>query len=201
MKTADHTALDTHALLLEISQGSESAFSILMQRYWQNIYLHVLSYLKKATVAEEITQDIFIQVWKKKDMLVNIDNFESYLYVMARNRTLTELRKKLRTESINSNDDLPSEWMSPEGELTYKEMYNTLIKGIDSMPNRRREIFRMSRIEGYSHIEIAEKLGISKHTVNEHIGDALNYLRTWLRNHSDDSFLLTAIFMMILYEA
>lgn len=192
---------DETLLLSQIAAGDEAAFSRLMQRYWQNIYLHILTYLKRTEVAEEITQDIFIQVWKIRQELPVLKSFESYLYIMTRNRTITELRKKRQPDDTLQTDDIMGDWLQPDGQLTYKEMYQTLMAGVAKMPPRRREVFTLSRLEGFSHNEIAEKLGISKHTVNEYIIDAMNFLRTWLRNHNDDTFLLSAIAALILYES
>jgi len=200
--TTDHiTAYDEAAVLSKTAAGDEVAFGRLMQRYWQNIYLHVLTYLKRSETAEEVTQDIFIQVWKIRAELTKLNSFESYLYTMTRNRTITELRKKRELAKEETTDDIAAEWLAPDGQLTYKEMYESLMRGVAKMPQRRREVFTLSRLEGFTHNEIAEKLGISRHTVNEYIIDAMNFLRTWMRNHTNDSFLLSAIIALILYES
>lgn len=184
-----------------MSQGDEAAFARLMQRYQQPIYVHVLTYLKRAVLAEEITQDIFMQVWRIRETLTKIDNFEGYLYILTRNRTISELRKRKHALDTEPKDDISSEWVQPDEQLGYKQLYHVMMDGIDKLPPRRQEIFKLSRLEGWTHAEIAQHLGISRHTVNEHIQDAMNFLRTWLRNHHHDLLSYGAICWLILYDA
>lgn len=194
-----HTAYDEHPVLARLAAGDEAALSELMKRYWQTIYLHCLSYLKKAEVAEEITQDIFIQVWKLREKTPELNSFQDWIFILTRNKTISELRKRKDHLPEDVIDSIATESPDPDAQLSYKELHQTLMQGMERLSPRRKEIFKLSRLQGKTHGEIAEELGISKYTVNEHILEALNFLRTYVRNHSDDAFLIAAILTMILY--
>jgi RNA polymerase sigma-70 factor (family 1) len=183
------------ALLAAIAEGDDVAFETLLGRHWKRIYFRALSYVKSVHAAEELTQDIFIMLWRKREQLPTLDNFDAYLNIMVRNSILSALRTRLVIEGVSDHDE--SLWR-PDSQLEHKESYALIQKGIELLPQRRQEVFRLSRIEGLTHAEIAEQLGITKQTVNEHIIAAMAFLKTFLRNHSGDAL---AIFITLQFLA
>jgi RNA polymerase sigma-70 factor (ECF subfamily) len=167
---------------MRIAQSDERAFTLLVEQYSATIYSHVLTYLKNASRAEEITQDIFMSVWRHRTELPSISNFPGYLYVITRNRTNSAFRERLLKYEEVEKDELENNWLNPAGELELRQLSDTLMKGIQSMPPRRKQVFSMSRFEGKSYDTIAAELDISKSAVNKHIIEALLFLRTHLRN-------------------
>ncbi|MBO9631573.1 MAG: RNA polymerase sigma-70 factor [Chitinophagaceae bacterium] len=177
-------------LLLQIANADQASFSLLMKNHWSSVYVFALMYLKVAETAEEITQDVFVDIWNNRQKLPDLDNFRNYLFIIARNKTYSRLRKRLAVLVESNSDKIKEELYNPDAQLIYKELYNELNNAIDQLPPRRKQVFMMSRFEGLSHAAIADKLGISKQTVNEHIVEALQFLRTALRSHSGLSLLL-----------
>jgi RNA polymerase sigma-70 factor (ECF subfamily) len=169
-------------LLCQVATGNQQAFAMLVDKYSARTYSHVLTYIKNAQLSEEITQDIFLQLWKHRAELPAIGNFQGYLHIITRNRTISELRKKLDIPSNADVSDAEEDLLNPVQQLEYRQLSDILLRGIDLLPPRRKQVFRMSRFEGMSYEMIATELGISKGTVNEHMVEALLFLRSYLRS-------------------
>lgn len=168
-------------ILKKIAAGDEHAFEHLVEQYTAIIYAHVVSYLKNASRAEEITQDIFMSIWLHREELPAIQNFRGYLFVLTRNRTISAFRERIFRYDEAEKDELLTT-VNPEGLLEYRELSEALKRGIDQLSPRRKEIFMMSRFEGKTYDQIAHHFTISKSAVNKHIIEALAFLRTFLHN-------------------
>lgn len=149
--------------------------------------MHVLSILKSPARAEEITQDIFLKIWNKRQGLSEILSFENYLYIITRNYTISDLRKKFRGGGLTPD---PGSGWTPEQQLQFKELNGRLGKIVDRLPPRRKQVFIMSRLEDKTHQQIASELGISTGTVNQQLIAALSFVRAELRNHPDLTVLM-----------
>lgn len=171
-------------ILVRVAGDDERAFAVLMDYYTPIVYSHVLSYIKNAFRAEEVTQDIFLQVWKHRNELPDIENFRGYIYVITRNRVISAFRQKIFTWDESEKDELETSMMNPQAAAEFREISEILQNAIDHLPPRRKEVFKMSRFEGQSYDKIALHLGISKSAVNQHIVEALVFLRTFLRNRA-----------------
>lgn len=168
-------------ILARVAAGDQRAFTQVVEQYTATIYAHVLTYIKNAFRAEEITQDIFVNVWKHRTELPGIANFSGYLYVITRNRSISAFREKIFSPEPEK-DELETDGLNPAGALEFRQFSETVMRGIALLPPRRKQVFSMSRFEGMSYEEIARRLEISKSAVNQHIVEALLFLRTFLRN-------------------
>ena len=172
-------------LLKNVSEGDELAFASLVNIYWRNIFLHALTYARSAQKAEEITQDIFLVVWNSRDKLPGLDSFAAWLHVVARNKIVSAMRQKVRQIAVG--DEYPKDTIDPllvpDQQLESREAYRLLLKGIDLLPEKRREVFKLSRLEGLSNLEIAEQLQIHPVTVGQYLAKALVFLKTYLNEY------------------
>ena len=91
-------AYNEQDILCQVANGDEKAFSILIKQYSAVVYTHALMYLKNAVLSEEVTQDVFMSVWRKREELPVVNNFKGYLHVISRNRIISEFRKKMESE-------------------------------------------------------------------------------------------------------
>ncbi len=96
--------IDDHELLSAIAGGSERALAQLIEKHWKDIYYLSLTYLQRAVLAEEATQDIFTKVWLQRSKLNEIDNFGAWLTTVSRNHIFSELRKSLNREPVDFLD-------------------------------------------------------------------------------------------------
>lgn len=166
---------DTRNILQDIASGDNEAFKTLFNIFFPKVKVFLVKFLKDDKTAEDISQDIFVKIWSLRQALPEIKSFNTYLYRMTRNAALNYLRdKKVTLEiseiSIRDDKDIEQEYYRKE-----KELLIQLI--VDQMPAQRRKVFTMSRYMGMTNDQIAKSLGISKHTVENHLSLALKELR------------------------
>ena len=151
--------------------------------YWNKVYSHALAYTKSSPRAQEITQDVFLQVWKKRQTLFEIVDFANFLFILGKNKIISSMRKKLEELTGREPVDLLETTLVPDLQLEYKEVHDTIMKAIENLPPTRKLVLKMSRIEGLKYEEISHRLNISKNTVKEHIVKGLNFIRTYIHAH------------------
>lgn len=183
-------------LLEAVAAGSEKAFRRLVEQYWRHVYFNVLTLVKSAETAQELTQDIFLKIWLQRDKLSAVTNFRTYIYVVARNQVISALRKKITGTVAIDASVIREDILLPDLQMEGKDAYRVLKEGIEQLTPQQRLIFNLSRAEGLSHEQIAERLNISKNTVKVHLVLALNTLRTWFRNRLDYLPLALLIWLM-----
>lgn len=171
-------------------KGEEAAFNELYNRYWPGTYAHAISILKDSSLAQEVSQDIFLKIWELRADLSAARNFRNYLFIIARNRILSELRKKVSAMSRSSWS--PDEEFSfpPDRQLHYKELYGRILDTIEKLPPQKKMVFKMSRIEQLSRAEIVQQTGLSYGTVNQYLVEALVFLRTHLGKYISAGIIL-----------
>jgi RNA polymerase sigma factor (sigma-70 family) len=174
---------DESIILSELASGNEMAYTYFVEKYWRKVLQHALSFVKSYPVAEELTQDIFIQIWQKREKLSEVKSFDNYLFIVSRNLIITHIRKKLiETESFKG-EKLQEMFLKPDEQYEYKELDRIINEGANLLGEPRRTIFLLSRFEGKDADFISEELGLAKRTIRWHLLEALNFLRIYLHNH------------------
>lgn len=178
------TTIPNDQLLLQrIAQGDENALSQLIKIHAKEIYSLAITYLHRPELAEEITQDVFTKLWTTRDRLTGVESLKDYLFIITRNTTFSALRKSLNKEPV---DYATPEYAfqdrdeRPDRKLEVKEYQSIIDEAIAKLPEKRKKVFQLSREQGMSHAEIAEMLGIKKSTVNDHLTQALNFIRSYV---------------------
>ena len=177
------------ALLLGIASGDELSYTKLVEKYWQKVLQHALSFVKSYPVAEELTQDIFIQIWEKRNKLSEVNSFENYLFIVSRNLIISHIRKKLTETDSLKDQKLQELFFKPDEEYEFQELVKILNEGAALLQEPRRSIFLLSRMEGKDTEYISKELGLATRTVRWHLLQALNFLRNHLHNHYILSFI------------
>ncbi len=167
-----------------LAQGSESAFARLFDRYNGRILNVGFRFLKSRVLAEEVVQEVFLKVWLRRSTIANVDNFDAYIFSMARNVVFDGL-KRIAKETIAGNEF--TQRLHPVAEadnLILEEQYDQLLwEAVDRLPSQQKQIFKLARVEGLSHQAIAEQLDISRLTVKSHMAKALRSIRRNLDRH------------------
>lgn len=166
---------DAQNLLQSIATGDNEAFKTLFEMFFPKVKVFLVKFLKDDQAAEDIAQDIFVKIWSLGPSLPEIRSFNTYMYRMTKNAAINYLRdRKLSVEitdlMILDDRDIEQEYYRKEKELLIRLM-------VEQMPPQRKKIFTMSRYQGLSNDEIAKKLGISKHTVENNLSLSLKELR------------------------
>jgi len=160
----------------QLASRDHDAFRRLFMCYFPKVKRFITYFVKKETVAEELSQDLFETVWKHCEMLRNIQSLNAYMFRMAKNAAINYLNHKTVEDNYLSSY-IPDEVYSPEDEIYAKELALLIRLTVEQMPQQRRRIFEMSRIQHLKNAEIAEKLQISKKTVENHLNLALKQIR------------------------
>jgi len=182
-------------LVLTAAQGSQAAFVALFHRYKSKLYGYTLRLTGSEMLAEDIVQDVFTKLWADHASLASVDNFSAYLFRMSRNHVLNHFKRMAHETAIVSE-------MFRDGEpgnnnahdlLAAREVEEVLQSVVDTLPPQQRAVYRLSRVEGKSHDEIAGLLKISPNTVKNHMVQAMATIRTQLRRHADSLLVVATL--------
>jgi len=169
-------------MFIKISKGDESAYETLFRAYFAELTIYAFRFLEDMENAEETVQDIYFNLWTNRESLSITTSIKSYLYRTVKNTCLNHLKhqkvedkyKNYFGQQIQLDELRHDDWM------TNNELTQSIEKAIESMPTMRKKVFCLSKINKLKYKEIAEDLGISIKTVENHMGKALKYLRTEL---------------------
>jgi RNA polymerase sigma-70 factor (ECF subfamily) len=168
-----------------ILHDNTKAFETLFERYWSDVYSTAFSYLKDKEACSEIVQDIFLNIWQKRNEF-KITSFKSYLTSAARYHVYKHLKAKKTSAILYIEDYDHIKIKSPgishaDTNMEYLELEQSVETSLHDLPKRCREIFILSRMNNLTNDEIAQQLGISKRTVENQITHALKFLRSLLK--------------------
>lgn len=173
--------MDDRAILARLRTGDERAFDALFREFYAPLVGFAESLLHVRQAAEEVVQDVFLEVWRRRESLQLEETWRAYLYRATRNRGLNELRHervKLKSEPMLR----APEAVEPSGqdELEAAELEAAFRRALAALPEPVREVFELSRRDGLRYGEMAAALGISVKTVEARMGRALKELREHL---------------------
>ncbi len=160
-----------------------SDFEYHFRKLYLPLGMYALRILDNADDAEDIVEEAFMKAWKAISSGTEIDNFNSYIYRSIRNECVSLLRKKTDFEDIDNVPEISEEVI----DTSVRDA--RIWKAIDSLPEKCREIFLMSKRDGFSNQEIADELGISIKTVKNQMTKALSRLREALSTGHRPFFL------------
>lgn len=167
--------------LVALRQGDHQAYRAIYYTYKGSIEFFLLKLLRSEDYAAELTQNIFVNLWEKRETIDSRKSIKSFLFAVAKNSALNYFRhlkvkdRYIRHEMHNEGLDYNS-----DDEMIARETAYIIEIAISRMPPKRRQVFKMSRYENMSNEEIAEKLNMKKLTVASHIAQAVKEIRELL---------------------
>lgn len=184
-------------ILLRLSNDDEKAFEFIYWKYNVHVYNFANSLLYSPKIAQDITQDVFLKIWEKCHEINPEQNFNAYLFTIARNMVYKETEQKLLAEQslrqLQEEEDVLD--MSTIQTLDYHFTEELCRSLVEELPPARREIFKLSRFERLSNKEIALRLSISERTVETQLYRATRFLKRKLL--SDEGLGLLILLFII----
>ena len=173
-------------LFARVANDDEAAFATIFHHYNKSLYPFVLKITKNETIAEEIVQDVAMTLWVKRIRLTEVDNYPSYIFRIAANKTFNYLK------SVASEDKMLKQVLQnmdmfrnlTEELIDSKEKEAIVNAAINELPPQRKIIYQLSRQQGLTHEQIAKQLNISPHTVKNQMVEALRFIRSKLDTSS-----------------
>ena len=183
-------------LVDNLQHGDLYSFDLLFKKYGDKLYGFAVRYLKSEADAEELVQDVYVKIWEERGKLKKESSFKSYLFTIAYNDICKIFRQrnyhKIYVEEIIFRDN---NFDNIDEKMDYSSALEQVQLWIEQLPPRRKEIFNMRHKEGKSSKEIAKELNISPGTVDNHISEALNFLREHANRNNLGILLFISLFI------
>lgn len=175
----EQNTLIDERIIKRLHQNDESALTELYSKYWQYLYITSYNVLRNKELCEDIVQEVFLSVWNRRMKLQIKVSLKSYLYACTRYQVFAQLRKNkeiLRTDLFTTMNQR-IHYASTDAEIIYKELVQQVDSVVETLPNKCKKVYILSRNEHLSHLEISSRLHISTKTVENHITKALRILK------------------------
>ncbi|NIG56792.1 RNA polymerase sigma factor [Chitinophaga sp. Cy-1792] len=187
------------SLFAQIADGDAAAFTTLFNTYHSRIFSTALQYCKVREQANDITQLVFSIIWEKRASLPPVEDAEAWMWTITKNQTLKLLKRESYHKSYVSYARalFEEESDTPLHQLILRQKGEVIEGLIKALPARQEEVYRLSRYEGASYAEIAEKLGIGVETVKEHMAKALKKMKAQLLLYREEIISLLATVWLI----
>ena len=185
-------------LLILLKKGDVTAFDNIYKMYSKRLYGFVFRYVKQKEDAEGIVQEVFIKIWETRNKIDIYSSFDSFIFTITYNTTINLLRKRVSEHKYH--DRLKSVHQITGADQIIDEIYIKEINAqlqflLDKLTPRQKEIFQLSREEGLTHEEIANKLNISVNTVKNHMVTSLAYIKSHIDKGLIANFLFISLFL------
>ena len=170
-------------LLADLRKGSVAAFETIFKRHWESLYRSARAKLGSHDEAEEVIQTIFSGLWEKRASLL-ITNLTWYLNTALRNRVLNIIRDKIPQERYWNyyKTFIPRHEDMTDQVVAFDELNDAVELAVKSLPEKSRQVFKLSRLEGRSNAEIATLLQVSEKAIEYHLTKSLKELRVHLKD-------------------
>ncbi|MDF9798890.1 RNA polymerase sigma-70 factor (family 1) [Catalinimonas alkaloidigena] len=179
-------------LIKQLKAGDKNAFKVLFEQYKNTVYKYGYLVTRSQMTAEETVQEVFMKIWQNRKQLDSGRSFKPYLFTVTKHHVYNLLRKATNDEKLKAQVYYQQDYIchATENQIAYHELEKLQNEIIAMLPTQRQRIFRMSRMQGLSHKEIAQQLGISTNTVKDQIVKATKTLKEYFRTHADVAMLL-----------
>jgi RNA polymerase sigma-70 factor (ECF subfamily) len=186
--------LDDRLLTEQLKQGDEAAFKTIIDQWGEMVYNTVLGIVQNETDAEDVTQEVFVQVYESVDSFKGDSKFSTWLYRIAITKSLDHLRRKKRKKrfafvrslfgNTEQEDIHPPDFNHPGVAMENKENAVELFKAINQLPENQKTAFTLNKLEGLSYQEVSE---IMETTVSS-VESLLHRARLNLRKSLEDFY-------------
>jgi RNA polymerase sigma-70 factor, ECF subfamily len=173
-------------LVRRIKENDKLAFELIFNKFSRKLYYFTLGYVHSQSESEEIIQNVFVSLWENRDMISEAFPLQNYLYKVTVNHIYNYfkhqlVRRRYIENMILEGTDIDQDTVQ---DILTNDLGEIVNKIIGELPLRQKVIYRLSRVDGLSHFEIAQRLGLSVRSVENQIYRALKYIREKLNKES-----------------
>lgn len=179
-----HSGFSEKSLLRDLHNGSVEAFEHIFKIYWNDLYRIAKTKLRSSSEAEDVVQTIFSNLWEKRESLA-INDLSAYLHGALKNRIINIIRSKITRDKYWEyyKAFVPASHHITENKVVVEDLNNAVKEAVNLLPEKSREVFKLSRIEGRSNAEIANLLNLSEKAIEYHLTKCLRTLRLHLKDY------------------
>ncbi|HEY5393108.1 MAG TPA: RNA polymerase sigma-70 factor [Hanamia sp.] len=167
-------------LLQQMAEGNRQAFTEVYKRYWEDLFITAAKALRSKEEAADVTQDVFLSLWNRRNELNIQGSLAGYLHTSVRYKCIHYIEKNIiRRDYLVQLAEIAISSSSPNAELNLQlqEMHQAISKTVAKMPLKMQEVYKLSRQEHMSYKEISDSMSISVETVKKHIQRALQLIK------------------------
>jgi RNA polymerase sigma-70 factor (family 1) len=171
-----------------LETGEQRAFEELYRLFFPRLFKFAMMHVHRKELSEEIVNDVMVKIWNRREHVMEIENFETYLFVAVRNLSLNYLSKFSHVHVTASEATGLSELINlntPGKDLEWKEIAHKLSIAIDQMPAQCKTVFKLIKEDGFRYKQVAEILGISSRTVETQLFRAIKKLSAVVNEYVD----------------
>lgn len=181
-----------------VERGSEAAFTSLFHHYKDRIYSVSYKLTKSSFLAEEVVQDVFLKLWLRREKLTEISDFQSYIFVMARNIVFTSMKQALSTQILDEEhfQDVAVSYSNADSALLTQEYELIIQQAVDRLSPKQKQIYLLSKDKEMTRDDIAKILEISSETVKTHLARAVRSIREYSMSRLNMSISWLVIFLI-----
>ncbi|SKB32076.1 RNA polymerase sigma-70 factor [Daejeonella lutea] len=169
--------IDDTELMDRLRAGDDLALKVIYKKYWSLLYNSAFNMLQDQQACEDIIQELFINLWNKREQIEIKASLKSYLFASVRYEVFRQVRHGSVREDIFENIQDRLQTPSEYGNIEHRELLSYVNSIVNNLSEKCKVVYKLSREEQLSHKEIATKLDISTKTVENHLNKALRQLR------------------------
>lgn len=160
-----------------LRSGDHKAFESVFIAYYDKVKFFIFGYLKSESDAEELTEDLFVDLWESRASIKATKSFDAYLHTISRNSAFNLLKHKYLNSTYIAEISGPEYTSTPEEDMIAKELGLLIDDVVNRMPEQRKQIYIFSRNKGLNNTEIADQLNTTKRNVESQLSLALKEIR------------------------
>jgi RNA polymerase sigma-70 factor (family 1) len=178
-------------LLWQISQGDRDRFRALYTAYYGDVQRYISLFEPTRNSLDELTQDVFVRIWEKRNYLEKVESFKGYLFTVTRNVVFNYLRGLKVQQKVKDLSEAEGAGRNElEEQLLFKQYFRIALEAMNKLPPGRRKVLKMSVDDGLTLDEIAMELKISRAGVKKQLYAATAFVRAYLQEHGEITALL-----------
>jgi RNA polymerase sigma-70 factor (family 1) len=186
-------------LLKRHQEGDSFAYDVIFKRYYKELFNYANKNVKDTFIAEELTMDVMLSLWKKQGNIEVSLNLKPYLYRCIKNALYNHFRKNI-VSTVFLNEDMEHHHVQTrpaDDAVIYSELEKIYHQKLNELSPARRKVYQMSREENKTYAEIAKDMDLSINTVENYMVAALSFFRKHLKEHADFTVLILVVSSLI----